>query len=840
MKHQHFFSCLLLFFVSITMHAYDFEVDGLRYTILSEDDYTCAIGEMGELRYTSVCQGDIVIPSIVTNPNTGIRYSVAEIARWAFEQCFYITSVTIPSSVTAIKWGAFSDCNSITSIVIPQGVQIIENYAFYRCSGLTSIYIPSSVSTIGGNPIQSCDNLETIEVDERNPYYDSRIGCNAIINSSTNELIVGCKNTFIPNTVESIGENAFYGCATLTSVNIPSSVKSIGKNAFVWCENLSSVKIGSGVTTIKSAAFARCSIKSLHIPASVISIANDAFVGQKNGLTTITVDGNNTTYDSRNSCNAIIETATNALILGCGATVIPSSVVAIGDYAFAYCEDLVTIDIPVGVTSIGESAFLVCPNLQSAIIPEGVTKLPLSVFCECQSLESIVFPSTLKSISQNAFQGCWSLKSIHIPKNVNNINTLAFNFYYSSGEGQTLETITVDPENTTFDSRDNCNAIIRTADNKLWKGCKNTVIPSTVQSIESYAFEGCKDLTDITIPEGVTSMGWSAFAGSGLKHVALPQSLTSIGNYAFSMCTSLEEIRLPRNVSSIGSYAFGSCSNIQRVVSEIENPFNINSNTFGSSSQGYPGIGDNVILYVPVGSRDKYLACQGWDVFSDIVEIEMFNTLDALSTKIAKGGIGRLAITMNNEQPITAFQFVVGLPEGVSLTKCELTDRKKSGHNISFAPLANGNYQVTCISLSSETFSGNEGALVNLTLTVDKNTVEDDYQVTIKDIELTTLDAVALTPLDVTGTLTVTDVLLGDTNADGRVTITDAVAIVNYILNNPPATFVYEAADVNRDTRVSITDAVAIVNMILAGQNSANVRTADSTNIRVADTLDPQ
>ena len=214
------------------------------------------------------------------------------------------------------------------------------------------------------------------------------------------------------------------------------------------------------------------------------------------------------------------------------------------------------------------------------------------------------------------------------------------------------------------------------------------------------------------------------------------------------------------------------------------------------------------------------------------MEIEISNTLSVSDVKVTHGANVILPVSMENEECVTAFQFEVSLPEGVSLVGCELTDRK-SDQTLSFSELPNGNYQVVALSLTSKAFKDSEGALVNLQLATEKEMEAGEYDVTVKNIELTTTDENALHPADCTAKLTVTDVMVGDSNGDGKISITDAVAIVNYILNKPSSNFAVEAADVNMDAKVTITDAVAIVNKILAGTTEAKSRAADMQ-------LDPQ
>ena len=335
--------------ISIVANAYDFEVGGIYYN----KDGKYAIVTSGDSKYS----GDVSIPSTVNYG--GMEYSV-----------------------TCINGGAFRECSGLTSVTIPNSVKSIDTWAFDYCIGLTSIKVESG-----------------------NPKYDSRNDCNAIIETASNMLVSGCKNTVIPNSVTGIGSHAFYGCSSLTSVTIPNSVTSIGEYAFCNCSGLTSVTIPNSVTSIGNYAFAGCTgLTSVTIGNSVKSIGDGAF-SNCSGLTSIKVESGNTTYDSRNDCNAIIETASNTLVVGCKNTVIPNSVTRIGDYAFRGCSGLTSVTIPNSVTSIGNWAFAYCSNLQSVISEiERPFTIDSSVFdSDTESNGQLTVPKGKKSVYQSTY-----------------------------------------------------------------------------------------------------------------------------------------------------------------------------------------------------------------------------------------------------------------------------------------------------------------------------------------------------------------------------------------------------------------------------------------------------
>ena len=315
-------------------------------------------------------------------------------------------------SLTSIESNAFRGCTNLTSIDLPNSVTSIRHAAFEACNSLISIELPNSVTYIESNPFVGCSNLEQIIVDSENIVYDSRDNCNAIIETSTNVLVVGCKNTVIPISVISIGNNAFWNCDNLTLIEIPNSVTTIGYYAFSGCTSLNSIYIPNSVTTIGYYAFAYCtSLTSIELPNSVTSLGYAVFAGC-NGLEQIIVASDNLHYDSRENCNAIIQTSTNTLVAGCKNTVIPNSVTSIGSHAFCDCQNLTSIEIPNSVVSIDTWAFHGCSSLTSIDIPNSVTTIGYIAFAHCTNLTSIELPNSVTMIDQQAFYGCNGLREV--------------------------------------------------------------------------------------------------------------------------------------------------------------------------------------------------------------------------------------------------------------------------------------------------------------------------------------------------------------------------------------------------------------------------------------------
>lgn len=237
--------------------------NGMKYEAIDDDNfyldnvqYTVQSGHIVVAGYRkSEFKGQADIPSGITR--NGTRYDVAAIGASAFTYCQALIAVDIPSTVTSIG-----------------------SYAFYYCSSLANLNIPSAVATIGDNAFAGCSGLTSIKVDKDNTHYDARDGCNAIIDTHTNTLIAGCRNTIIPTTATAIGKQAFAHCASLKTLTVPGSVTTIANGAYYECTGLTTAVIGNAVTTIADGAFYGCtSLTTLSLGTSLTTIGNGAFDG---------------------------------------------------------------------------------------------------------------------------------------------------------------------------------------------------------------------------------------------------------------------------------------------------------------------------------------------------------------------------------------------------------------------------------------------------------------------------------------------------------------------------------------------------------------------------------
>ena len=382
-------------------------------------------------------------PTAITIPSTvefsGKQFSVATIGTFCFNKCTNLTNIEIPNSVLWIRGNAFVKCTSLTSIEIPNSVSIIEWGAFSDCTGLTNVKLGNSVSDLYQSAFSGCSNLTNIVVDEGNYYYDSRENCNAIIETNSNTLIVGCKGTIIPNTVTKIGDDAFKD-RNLTTIELPDQITSIGKRAFGDNKELRSIRcLAQKPPYFQSANDASFSDCREDLQVQVPEEAMEEYKSSSWDYFTITkiypyhygdyITEDYNDYSFKFTANPFYdgfvvtsetkpENATEIIIpstIGFQGGEYP--VTYIGDSTFYNCTSLSNIEIPESITHIGKYAFYDCTGLSNIEIPEFVTSIGSYAFAGCNNLKSIsCYAKVVPSSPTNIFDNCPSDMTIYVPE----------------------------------------------------------------------------------------------------------------------------------------------------------------------------------------------------------------------------------------------------------------------------------------------------------------------------------------------------------------------------------------------------------------------------------------
>ena len=539
----------------------------------------------------------------LTSVTFGKNSQLSSIGPGAFNYCYSLESITIPESVTSIGSDAFYYCCGLRSVTFGENSQLtsIGDYAFLGCYSIESITIPASVTSIGERAFVECyrlvevwnlsklnitagseDNgyvgyyakrVETepsesyVYTDENGYviYYDGKV--KALINYTGNETkltipdditelncfaLSDCYNitsvTFGENSqLTSIGDGAFNWCESLESITIPDSVTSIGDGAFYCCAKLTSITIPDGVKSIGNYAFEECTaLESITIPGSVLSIGYSAFEGCT-ALKSITIPDSvlNIGDSAFEGCTAL-ESIT-----------IPDSVLSIGYSAFEECTALKSITIPGSVLSIGQRTFAGCSGLESAIIADGVTSIGDDTFLNCTNLVNVSLPDSLTSIGSDTFYGCTNLQTY-------DDGTAS---YLGNSENHYLVLVSViSKEITSFTIDDKTKFIW----NGAFNGCRSLErvdIPDSILGIGHHAFQDCNSLTAIKIPYGITTIEeYTFYCCTNLKNITIPDTVTFIDRAAFEGCNNLETISIPDSVTSIGWRAFFECNSLKSII----------------------------------------------------------------------------------------------------------------------------------------------------------------------------------------------------------------------------------------------------------------------------------
>ena len=595
--------------------SYTEEIEALGHTVGAETCPVCG----DEIEYTAFAlgssnysqagitrEGDVVIPQYfeyngtyyeVTSIGYGafqnctalteltISDSVTSIGDNAFNDCRSLANITIPDSVTSIGTNAFCGCSSLSSITIPDSVTSISNSLFAGCTGLTSITIPDSVTSIGNQAFSQCISLTNITIPDSvtsigNSAFESCMSLKSIeipdsVISIGNRTFYNCTsltNIVIPNSVTSIGNSAFFTCVSLTNIDIPDSVTSIGGSAFRGCTELTSISIPDGVKSIGDSTFYDCtSLTSVEIPNSVTSIATNAFYGCTT-LTSVYIPNSVTTISASKYSYSPFYKCSSSLKIYCGASAKQSGWGTYWNYysssgtlsvTYSYpkeayefysqlSSDATEVVIPDGITIIPNNAFYGFKSLTSVTIPDSVTSIGNSAFYNCTSLTDVTIPDSVTSIGEKAFYGCTALTTIYIPSSVTTMVGYSSGinpFYYCSPSLKIYCEVS--------------------AKQSGWGGYWNYYSSSKTLSVTygvtreeyeaSYGFylQLSSDVTEITIPDGITVIPDNAFYGfKNLTKVEIPNSVTSIATNAFYGCTTLTSVYIPNSVTTISASSY--------------------------------------------------------------------------------------------------------------------------------------------------------------------------------------------------------------------------------------------------------------------------------------------
>ena len=466
--------------------------------------------------------------------------------------------VTVPDGVTAIGKEAFYAKSAITEIHLPTGITSIGDSAFQSCTGLTELQLPAGITSIGANAFRSCTGLTEIVV---------------------------------PDSVETIGDNAFYDCSGLTSLRLSQGLKTLGTNVFLRCNSLTEIEIPAGVENVgnyiaSNTLRLRCAVGSS--AAKALSKAqNDFWVEDFRLRYAFDSDGSAASLTLKKYAGdaASVTIPDGVTIVGDSvfegnasmtSVVLPDSVVTIGDSAFRSCTGLTELQLPTGITSIGDSAFRSCTGLTEIVVPDSVETIGDNAFYDCSGLTSLRLSQGLKTLGTNVFLRCNSLTEIEIPAGVENVgnyiasNTLRLRCAVGSSAAKALSKAQNDFWVEDFQLRyafDSDGSAASLTLKKYAGDAASVTIPDGVTIVGDSAFNENTSLTAVVLPDSVVTIGANAFQScTGLTKAELSSKLEKIANYAFDYCKALKEIQIPETVTEIDIGAFQYCAGLTELT----------------------------------------------------------------------------------------------------------------------------------------------------------------------------------------------------------------------------------------------------------------------------------
>lgn len=574
--------------------------DNLTWKVENETLTIFGTGEMPDFRTDESVQKSYLWYTLpgTTAPWDGLKFrslvieeGVTTIGANAFNCHTELITVSLPDTLKSIGAYAFSYCENMTDFLFPDGIEIIGESAFGDCRGLKSIILPEALTDIEYGAFQCCNAVEKIT---------------------------------LSHNVKSIADSVFAFCLNLKEINLPASLERIEAGVFTSCDSLERV-----IVEQDSYAEKYCSEAGLpYISQAPVICGNEDGDGLKwkleNG--TLTISGTGAMEDYMRMIGGSQQTTAPWDGQKITRVVVEHGITSVGAFAFWGCGQLKTVVLPETVTVIGKFAFENCTLLREITLPESVTEIGKKAFSQCSSLKTITLPASVSSIGEDAFAGCGELKDVAVTQgSCAEQYCITNNLPYNSGnavpEGTTApaqipaEKVknTCGPDLTWILEEDGTLRISGTGlmDNyeqvgeepaqdgtepairssAPWDGSKVTrvvieegvtsigayafensamteiALPATLTSVEYGAFDNCRELRTVILPDSVKTIGMLAFNEcTGLNEIRLPASLTAVGAAAFRMCIKLTEITLPDTVREVGMYAFHNCTVLKTVI----------------------------------------------------------------------------------------------------------------------------------------------------------------------------------------------------------------------------------------------------------------------------------
>lgn len=696
----------------------------------------------------------------------------------------------------------------------------IGEYGFSNSSrDLKSVVLPETITSIGHNAFKYCTSLETV-------YLPQSL---SVIEDHVFYYCAKLKSINFPESMISIGNDAFSYCSKLCSISLPNSLKYIGDRAFVGCGNISEISFSESLNTIGDNAFSGCSsltLKADELPESLTYIGREAFSNCKS-LTSITLPSSITTImpSAFEGCTGLTTVRIKALIS------------KIEEKMFYGCENLTDVSLPESLSSIGEASFRNCTSLNFITLSQNVHEIESHAFNGCCNLVSINFPEAISSIGDNAFWGCSSLASVTFPEALTSLGKHAFRDCSSLTEISIPESLTEIP----MSAFEGCSGLLSIS------------LPESLTKIDDYAFEGCSSMKSINLPKSLTYIGNYVFSNcSVMRHIIIPNSVSSMGFFVFYSCNNLEEVTLPESLTNISNDTFYGCDNLYYIYSLAQNP------PVCYSANIYKN--DKTIVYVPKGSLEAYKGAVYWKEFSNILEMgSLIVSLSERELNLVPGDSKSIYADITKDDNVSIRSkvwsssdvnvatvedgLITAVGEGETTICLDITDRYGRIFSEKCLITVKPRVLVDGIVIKSDVTSLKKKRSLILSVEISPtNATEKSIVWSSSDDNIATIDEMGMIRAIATGNVTFTASAVdgsgitasfvisvlpptkGDSNDDDNLLIDDAVRTANFAIGNEVTEFCFEAADVNEDGVITIGDASGTITEILNQQVQSSAK----------------